>query len=76
MKTSVFSRVRMVFTEKTGFLLSELSQCFSTSEVIIDVNKQNRNIMMSTLCAYHTERKQIFQQIKIIMISERSLLSK
>ena len=47
------------------------------SDLIINIAKQNRNIMMSTLNAYHKEgEKHTFRQIKIILIPECSFFSK
>ena len=38
-----------------------LFSCFSATDVITDIARQKRNIMTSTLSAYHKEReKQIF----------------
>ena len=68
-------KIFMVFTEKNIFVL--ISLCFSASDVITNVAKQNRNIMTSTLSAYYKERKKyIFRQMKLILIAKCSLLSK
>ena len=57
--------------KKTNFLYILLFSCFSASDVLTDVAKQNRSILTSTLNAYHKEReKQVFLQIKVILIPE------
>ena len=67
-KTPVFSRVRSRSENLNVFIIQDeniygiyvnkiIVYCFSTADVIADVAKQNRNIMTSTLSAYHKERE-------------------
>ena len=73
----MFSLYEMKIFMKIKKQIFFLFSCFTASDVTIDVPKQNRNIMTSTLSAFHKEReKQILQQIKIILIPGCSLLSK
>ena len=52
----IFMVLKKKKKKKKKILFILLFSCFNASDIITDVTKQNRNIMTSTLSAYHKEK--------------------